>query len=125
EQAKQQQASQPDPAMVAAQGQLLAGQAELQKAQNEQAAIQVKAFQAQTDAQVAAANVVKILASADSQQKSDIREALKLLGQFQQQQGDNARADAELVLKSQAQGHAQRMDISSILQKSTQQQPQQ
>ncbi|END7513490.1 portal protein, partial [Escherichia coli] len=78
EQAKQQQASQPDPAMVAAQGQLLAGQAELQKAQNEQAAIQVKAFQAQTDAQVAAANVVKILASADSQQKSDIREALKL-----------------------------------------------
>lgn len=102
EQAKQQQASQPDPAMVAAQGQLLAGQAELQKAQNEQAAIQVKAFQAQTDAQVAAANVVKILASADSQQKSDIREALKLLGQFQQQQGDNARADAELVLKSQA-----------------------
>lgn len=45
EQAKQQQASQPDPAMVAAQGQLLAGQAELQKAQNEQAAIQVKAFQ--------------------------------------------------------------------------------
>ena len=125
EQAKQQQASQPDPAMVAAQGQLLAGQAELQKAQNEQAAIQVKAFQAQTDAQVAAANVVKILASADSQQKSDIREALKLLGQFQQQQGDNARADAELVLKSQAQGHALRMDISSILQKSTQQQPQQ
>ncbi|HAW8318551.1 TPA: hypothetical protein JLT21_000250 [Escherichia coli] len=125
EQAKQQQASQPDPAMVAAQGQLLAGQAELQKAQNEQAAIQVKAFQAQTDAQVAAANVVKILASADSQQKSDIREALKLLGQFQQQQGDNARADAELVLKSQAQGHAQRMDISSILQKSTRQQPQQ
>ncbi|WP_165467245.1 portal protein [Escherichia coli] len=125
EQAKQQQASQPDPAMVAAQGQLLAGQAELQKAQNEQEAIQVKAFQAQTDAQVAAANVVKILASADSQQKSDIREALKLLGQFQQQQGDNARADAELVLKSQAQGHAQHMDISSILQKSTQQQPQQ
>ncbi|EHK7563072.1 portal protein, partial [Escherichia coli] len=125
EQAKQQQASQPDPAMVAAQGQLLAGQAELQKAQNEQASIQVKAFQAQTDAQVAAANVVKILASADSQQKSDIREALKLLGQFQQQQGDNARADAELVLKSQAQGHAQRMDISSILQKPTQQQPQQ
>ncbi|MCX3580352.1 portal protein, partial [Escherichia coli] len=124
EQAKQ-QASQPDPAMVAAQGQLLAGQAELQKAQNEQAAIQVKAFQAQTDAQVAAANVVKILASADSQQKSDIREALKLLGQFQQQQGDNARADAELVLKSQAQGHAQRMGISSILKKSTQQQPQQ
>lgn len=47
---------------------------------------------------------MKILASADSQQKSDIREALKLLGQFQQQQGDNARADAELVLKKSGTG---------------------
>ncbi|ENF6482668.1 portal protein, partial [Escherichia coli] len=98
-QAQQAQQNQPDPAMVQAQGVLMQGQAELQKAQNEQTAIQVKAFQAQTEAQVAAANVVKILASADSQQKSDIREALKLLGQFQQQSGDNARADAELVLK--------------------------
>lgn len=110
-QAQQQQSNQPDPAMVQAQGVLMQGQAELQKAQNEQAAIQVKAFQAQTDAQVAAANVVKILATADSQQKSDIREALKLLSQFQQQSGDNARADAELVLKGQAQGHSQRLTL--------------
>lgn len=69
---------------------------------------------------------MKILASADSQQKSDIREALKLLGQFQQQSGDNARADAELVLKGQAQGHSQRMDVTSVLQSAAQQQtPQQ
>lgn len=114
-QAQQAQQQQPNPEAIAAQGQLLAGQAEMQKAMNEQAAIQVKAFQAQTDAQVAAANVVKILASADSQQKEDIREALKLLGQFQQQQGDNARADAELVLKGQAQGHSERMDITNLL----------
>lgn len=117
-QAQQAQQQQPNPEMIAAQGQLFAGQAELKKAQNEEVAIQVKAFQAQTDAQVAAANVVKILASADSQQKSDIREALKMLGQFQQQQGDNARADAELVLKGQAQGHSQRLDIVDILKSS-------
>ncbi|PHM26545.1 phage P22-like portal protein [Xenorhabdus ehlersii] len=85
----QQQQSQPDPAMVAAMAQDKLAQAEMQKAMNEQAEIQVKAFKAQADAQVAAANVVKILASADSQQKSDIREALKLLSQFQQQQEDN------------------------------------
>lgn len=121
-QAQQAQQNQPDPAMVQAQGVLMQGQAELQKAQNEQSAIQVKAFRAQTDAQVAAANVVKILASADSQQKSDIREALKLLGQFQQQSGDNARADAELVLKGQAQGHSQRMDVTSVIQSAAQQQ---
>ena len=74
--------------------------------------------------QVAAANVVKILATADSQQKSDIREALKLLSQFQQQSGDNARADAELVLKGQAQGHSQRLDAANVIQNSSQQQPQ-
>lgn len=111
-----QQQGQPDPNMVAAQGQLLAGQAELQKAQNEQLSIQVKAYQAQTDAQVAAAKVVQLLADADSTKKKDVREALGLLAQFQQQQGDNARSDAELVLKGDSQAHSQRMDIASILQ---------
>lgn len=114
--AQAQQQGQPDPNMVAAQGQLMAGQAELQKAQNEQLNIQVKAYQAQTDAQVAAAKVVQLLAAADSTQKKDVREALALLAQFQQQQGDNARSDAELVLKGNSQSHSQRMDIASILQ---------
>lgn len=113
-QAQQAQQQQPNPEMIAAMAQDKLATAELQKAANEQADIQVKAFKAQTDAQVAAANVVKILASADSQQKEDIREALKLLGQFQQQQGDNARADAELVLKGQAQGHSERMDMTNL-----------
>ncbi|BET97693.1 portal protein [Xenorhabdus taiwanensis] len=116
-----QQQSQPDPAMVAAMAQDKLAQAEMQKAMNEQAEIQVKAFKAQADAQVAAANVVKILASADSQQKSDIREALKLLSQFQQQQGDNARADAELILKGTAQNHIQSMDLTQSMQPTTQQ----
>ncbi|CAM3699962.1 portal protein [Xenorhabdus thuongxuanensis] len=117
----QQQQSQPDPAMIAAMAQDKLAQAEMQKAMNEQAEIQVKAFKAQADAQVAAANVVKILASADSQQKSDIREALKLLSQFQQQQGDNARADAELMLKGTAQNHTQSMDLAQSMQPTTQQ----
>lgn len=124
-QAQQDQQQQPDPAMLQAQGVLMQGQAELQKAQNEEKAIQVKAFQAQTDAQVAAANVVKILAQADGQQKQDIREALKMLSDFQNKQGDNARADAELVLKGQAQGHQQQMDVTNALRSAQQQQPQQ
>lgn len=117
-QAQAAQQQQPNPEMVAAMAQDKLANAELQKAANEQADIQVKAFKAQTDAQVAAAKVVEILASADSKQKEDIREALKLLGQFQQQQGDNARADAELVLKGQAQGHSERMDISNLFKSS-------
>ena len=118
QQSQQAQQQQPSPEMISAMAQDKLANAELQKAANEQADIQVKAFKAQSDAQVAAANVVKILASADSQQKEDIREALKLLGQFQQKQGDNARADAELVLKGQSQGHSQQMDIANILKSS-------
>ncbi|HFV9294524.1 TPA: portal protein [Serratia fonticola] len=114
-QAQAAQQQQPSPDMVAAMAQDKLANAEIMKAENQRADIQVKAFKAQTDAQVATAKVVEILASADSQQKSDIREAIKMLGQFQQQQGDNARADAELVLKGQAQGHSQRLDIVDIL----------
>ena len=113
-QAQQAQQQQPSPDMVAAMAQDKLANAEMMKAENQRADIQVKAFKAQTDAQVSAARVVEILASADSKQKEDIREALKLLGQFQQQQGDNARADAELVLKGQAQGHSERMDITNL-----------
>ncbi|ONK52136.1 portal protein [Escherichia coli] len=116
--AQQAQQQQPSPDMVAAMAQDKLANAEMMKAENQRADIQVKAFKAQTDAQVAAAKVVEILASADSKQKEDIREALKLLGQFQQQQGDNARADAELVLKGQAQWHSERMDISNLFKSS-------
>jgi len=55
-----QQAQQPNAELVAAQGVLMQGQAEVQKAKNEELAIQVKAFQAQTEARVAEAKVVSI-----------------------------------------------------------------
>ena len=122
-QQSQQQGSEPSPEMIQAQGVLAQGQAEIMKAQNEQADIQVKAFKAQSDAQVAAAKVVQLLADADSQKKQDIREALKLLSQFQQQNNNDARADAELVLKGTGQQHQQRMDINSILQSQSQNSP--
>ncbi|WP_439461780.1 portal protein [Serratia quinivorans] len=112
----QQQPQEPSPEMVQAQGVLLTGQADLQKAQNDQARIQVDAFKAQADYQVAAAKVVQLLASADSTKKQDVLSALKLLGEFQNKQGDAARADAELVLKGQDQLHSKRMDLTSLMQ---------
>lgn len=111
----QQQQGQPDAAMVQAQGVLLQGQADLKKAQNDEARIQVDALEAQTDAQVSAAKVVEILASADSTKKQDLLAALKLLGDFQHRQGDSARADAELVLKGQDLIHSHRKEITSLM----------
>ncbi|MEB6537483.1 portal protein [Serratia plymuthica] len=112
----QQQQGQPSAEDKLAQGALLTGQADLMKAQNDQAKIQVEAFKAQTDYQVAAAKVVQLLASADSTKKQDVLAALKLLGDFQHKQGDSARADAELVLKGQGQTHSRRMDLTSLMQ---------
>ncbi|ENG5499993.1 portal protein [Yersinia enterocolitica] len=116
----QQQPQEPSAEMVQAQGVLLTGQADLQKAQNDQARIQVDAFKAQSDAQVAAARVVEILASADSTKKQDVINALTLLGDFQNKQGDAARADAELVLKGQEQLHSKRMDLTGLMQQAMQ-----
>ncbi|EKN3890694.1 portal protein [Yersinia enterocolitica] len=116
----QQQPQEPSAEMVQAQGVLLTGQADLQKAQNDQARIQVDAFKAQSDAQVAAARVVEILASADSTKKQDVINVLKLLGDFQNKQGDAARADAELVLKGQEQLHSKRMDLTGLMQQAMQ-----
>ncbi len=116
----QQQPQEPSAEMVQAQGVLLTGQADLQKAQNDQARIQVDAFKAQSDAQVAAARVVEILASADSTKKQDVINALKLLGDFQNKQGDAARADADLVLKGQEQLHSKRMDLTGLMQQAMQ-----
>ncbi|OCJ30586.1 portal protein [Serratia sp. 14-2641] len=116
----QQKPQEPSAEMVQAQGVLLTGQADLQKAQNDQARIQVDAFKAQSEAQVAAARVVEILASADSTKKQDVIAALKLLGDFQNKQGDAARADAELVLKGQEQLHSKRMDLTGLMQQAMQ-----
>lgn len=107
-----QQSQQPNAEWVAAQGVLMQGQAEIQKAKNEELAIQVKAFQAQTEARVAEAKMVQILASADSAKRAEIREALKMLHQFQKEQGDASRADAELILKATDTQHKQNRDAA-------------
>ncbi|WP_245677457.1 portal protein [Candidatus Arsenophonus triatominarum] len=118
----QQQAQQPNAELVAAQGVLMQGQAEVQKAKNEELSIQVKAFQAQTEARVAEAKVVQILASADSTKRSEIREALKMLHQFQKEQGDSSRADAELILKATDMQHKQSLDVAKTIQSQNNQQ---
>lgn len=118
----QQQAQQPDAELLAAQGVAMQGQAEMQKAKNEELSIQVKAFQAQTEARVAEAKVVQLLASADSTKRSEIREALKMLHQFQKDQGDSSRADAELILKSADTQHKQNLDVAKTIQSQSNQQ---
>ncbi|MTC16089.1 portal protein [Providencia alcalifaciens] len=118
----QQQSQQPDAELVAAQGVLMQGQAEVQKAKNEELSIQVKAFQAQTEARVAEAKVVQLLASADSTKRSEIREALKMLHNFQKEQGDSSRADAELILKATDTQHKQSLDVAKTIQSQNNQQ---
>ncbi|KMK13548.1 portal protein [Pluralibacter gergoviae] len=116
QEAQAQQQSQPDPNMVAAQGQLLAGQAELQKAQNQQMQIQVDAAKVEGQNQLNAAKVAEIFNGMDLDKQAAFREFLSLMGKFQQQNSDDARANAELLLKGTNQAHSQRMDIASILQ---------
>lgn len=118
----QQQAQQPNAELVAAQGVLMQGQAEVQKAKNEELSIQVKAFQAQTEARVAEAKVVQLLASADSAKRAEIREALKMLHQFQKEQSDASRADAELILKATDTQHKQSLDVAKTIQSQNHQQ---
>lgn len=117
-----QQAQQPNAELLAAQGVFLQGQAEVQKTKNEELSIQVKAFQAQTEARVAEAKVVQLLASADSTKRAEIREALKMLHTFQKQQGDSSRADAELILKATDTQYKQSMDVAKTIQSQSNQQ---
>lgn len=115
-QAKEQQQGQQDPAMVTAQGVLLQGQAEMQKSINDRDRIQVDALKAQANVQLAAARTAEILAGVDLDKQKELRETLGMLNKFQQQQGENARADVELMLKGTGQQHQRNMDISSTLQ---------
>lgn len=117
-----QQAQQPNAELLAAQGVFLQGQAEVQKTKNEELSIQVKAFQAQTEARVAEAKVVQLLASADSTKRAEIREALKMLHTFQKEQGDSSRADSELILKATDTQHKQSMDVAKTIQSQSNQQ---
>ncbi|WYX00359.1 portal protein [Proteus vulgaris] len=118
----QQQAQQPNAELLAAQGVYLQGQAEVQKTKNEELSIQVKAFQAQTEARVAEAKVVQLLASADSTKRAEIRDALKMLHNFQKEQGDSSRADAELILKATDTQRKQSLDVAKTIQSQNNQQ---
>lgn len=81
--------SQQDPNMVLAQAQMVAAQAEAQKATNETAQTQIKAFTAQQDAMESQANTVYKLAQARNIDDKAVMEAIRLLkdvSESQQQQ---------------------------------------
>ncbi|KZQ38544.1 portal protein [Enterobacter genomosp. O] len=119
----QQQPEQPSPEQTQAQGVLLQGQAELLKAQNQQMQIQVDAAKAEGQNQLNAAKVAEIFNNMDLDKQSAFREFLKLMQSYQQQNSDDARANAELLLKGDSQQHSQRMDFANILQPQRQNQP--
>lgn len=110
-----QQPKEPTPEQIAAQGQMLMGQAELIKAQNQQAQIQVDAAKVEGQNQLNAAKVAEIFNNMDIDKQAEFREFLKLMGQFQQQRSDDARANADLLLKDADQTHSQRMDFANLL----------
>lgn len=81
--------SQQDPNALIAQAQIIAAQAEQQKAQNETAQTQIKAFTAQQDAMESQANTVYKLAQARNIDDKAVMEAIRLLkdvAESQQQQ---------------------------------------
>ena len=119
----QQQPKEPSPEQTQAQGVLLQGQAELLKAQNQQMQIQVDAAKAEGQNQLYAAKVAEIFNNMDLDKQSSFREFLKLMQSYQQQNSDDARANAELLLKGDSQQHSQRMDFANILQSQRQNQP--
>ncbi|HBU6131199.1 TPA: portal protein [Enterobacter cloacae] len=119
----QQQPKEPSPEQTQAQGVLLQGQAELLKAQNQQMQIQVDAAKAEGQNQLYAAKVAEIFNNMDLDKQSAFREFLKLMQSYQQQNSDDARANAELLLKGDSQQHSQHMDLANILQSQRQNQP--
>ena len=119
----QQQPKEPSPEQTQAQGVLLQGQAELIKAQNQQMQIQVDAAKVEGQNQLSAAKVAEIFNNMDLDKQSAFREFLKLMQSYQQQNSDDARANAELLLKGDSQQHSQRMDFANILQSQRQNQP--
>ncbi len=78
-QAQQAAANQQNPEMVLAQAQMVAAQAEVQKATNETAQTQIKAFTAQQDAMESQANTVYKLAQARNIDDKAVMEAIRLL----------------------------------------------
>ncbi len=121
--AQQAKQGQQDPAMVQAQGVLLQGQAELAKAQNQTLSLQIDAAKVEAQNQLNAAKIAEIFNNMDLNKQSEFREFLKTVASFQQDRSEDARANAELLLKGDEQTHKQRMDIASILQSQRQTSP--
>jgi len=121
--AQQAKQGQQDPAMVQAQGILLQGQAELAKAQNQTLSLQIDAAKVEAQNQLNAAKIAEIFNNMDLNKQSEFREFLKTVASFQQDRSEDARANAELLLKGDEQTHKQRMDIASILQSQRQTSP--
>lgn len=99
QQAQQAAAQQPDAQAMAAQGMLLDGQSKMVNAQTNQLAAQVKAFTAQQDAQLKQAQTVKTIAEADNITKQRVMDAVKLLGDFFQQEQSNSRDNAKAMME--------------------------
>lgn len=78
--------SQQDPNALIAQAQIIAAQAEQQKAQNETAQTQIKAFTAQQDAMESQANTVYKLAQARNINDKAVMEAIRLLSDVAESQ---------------------------------------
>lgn len=78
--------SQQDPNALIAQAQVIAAQAEQQKAQNETAQTQIKAFTAQQDAMESQANTVYKLAQARNINDKAVMEAIRLLNDVAESQ---------------------------------------
>lgn len=121
--AQQAKQGQQDPAMIQAQGVLLQGQAELAKAQNQTLSLQIDAAKVEAQNQLNAAKIAEIFNNMDLNKQSEFREFLKTVASFQQDRSEDARANAELLLKGDEQTHKQRMDIASILQSQRQTSP--
>lgn len=121
--AQQSKQGQEDPAMVQAQGVLLQGQAELAKAQNESVSLQIEAAKVEAQNQLNSAKIAEIFNNMDLNKQSEFREFLKTITNFQQSRSDDARANAELILKGDQHAHKQRMDFANILQSQSQNSP--
>ena len=121
--AQQARQGQQDPAMVQAQGVLLQGQAELAKAQNQTLSLQIDAAKVEAQNQLNAAKIAEIFNNMDLNKQSEFREFLKTVASFQQDRSEDARANAELLLKGDEQTHKQRMDFANILQSQRQTSP--
>lgn len=87
--AQQAQQSQQDPNALIAQAQIIAAQAEAERARNETAQTQIKAFTAQQDAQESQANTVYKLAQARNIDSDAVMKAIKLLNEVASQQQQN------------------------------------